>query len=92
MLLLPETVTIAQARDVLRMLAQSQPRDGRDGSALTIDASALRRFDSSALAVLLETARLARAWGRRFVVHQPPPDLVRLADLYGVKDLLFDAA
>jgi phospholipid transport system transporter-binding protein len=86
MLVLPETVTVVEARDVLQMLAQTVRRDG-DG-ALTVDASSLKEFDTAAVAVLLECARLAKAWGKRFEVRGAPAKLVELASLYGVDQLL----
>ncbi len=90
MLLLPATVTLAEARDTLRMLAQALPRE--PDSEVTLDASGLERFDTSALAVLLECRRLAQAGGRCFTVQQVPAKLAALAALYGVDTLLFDAA
>ena len=89
MLLLPPTVTIAEARDTLRMLAQVLPRVS-DGE-VTLDASGLTRFDTSALAVLLECRRLAQASGRSFAVRRVPGKLSALAALYGVDALLFAA-
>jgi phospholipid transport system transporter-binding protein len=86
MLVLPETVTVAEARDVLQMLIQTVRRDR--GDALTIDASALKEFDTAAVAVLLECLRQAKAWGMRFVVKGAPAKLVELAALYGVAELL----
>jgi phospholipid transport system transporter-binding protein len=56
------------------------------------DASALRRFDSSALAVLLECRREALALGKAFAVSQLHPRLRDLAGLYGVSELLPAAA
>jgi phospholipid transport system transporter-binding protein len=88
-LLLPSTVTLAEARDALRMLAQAVPRQPRD--ELTIDAAQLRRFDTSALAVLLECRRIAQADGRAFAVRNVPRQLTALAALYGVGGLLFEA-
>jgi phospholipid transport system transporter-binding protein len=87
MLVLPDTVTLAEARDTLRMLAQAAPRQG--AAELTIDAAQLRRFDTSALAVLLECRRIAQADGRAFAVRNAPPKLEALAALYGVDALLF---
>lgn len=89
MLLLPETVTLAEARDTLRMLAQAVPRE--PDAELTLDATGLKRFDTSALAVLLECRRLAQAGGRGFAVRNVPPKLEALATLYGVDGLLFAA-
>jgi phospholipid transport system transporter-binding protein len=86
MLLLPETLTAREAPDVLRLLKLSLERE--NGDQLLVDASPLLRFDSSALAVLLECRRLAQAWGKRFELMRPPPALARLARLYGIEDLL----
>ncbi|MEP6826005.1 MAG: STAS domain-containing protein, partial [Ramlibacter sp.] len=52
------------------------------------DASALTRFDSSALAVLLECRREALARGKSFSVSGLPARLRDLANLYGVAELL----
>ena len=90
MLLLPATVTIAEARDTLRMLAQAVPQE--PDAEVTVDASGLTRFDTSALAVLLECRRLAQSGGRGFAVRQVPPKLAALAALYGVDVLLFAAS
>jgi phospholipid transport system transporter-binding protein len=86
MLVLPDTVTVREARDVMRMLEQNVQRDGH--GAVTVDASALRDFDTAALAVLLECSRQARSWGKALVVHGAPPKLGELAALYGVDKLL----
>ena len=72
--MLPATVTIAEARDTLRMLAQTVPSE--PDAEVTIDASGLERCDTSALAVLLECRRLAQAGGRAFAVRGVPPKLV----------------
>lgn len=86
MLPLPETVTLREARDTLRMLSQALQREGTE--SLTLDASPLREFDSAMLAVLLECRRLAAAFGKTFSVHGAPPKLTGLARLYGVAELL----
>ena len=90
MLILPHTVTIHEARDTQRMLAQALQQGARasDGEPVTVDASSLQRFDSAALAVLLECQRLAQGWGKGFAVRQAPPKLVELARLYGIDGLL----
>ena len=90
MLLLPATITSADAQDALRMLGQALKREPAAGAV--IDASALRQFDSAALALLLECQRLAQASGRAFAVRGVPPKLSQLARLYGVEDLLLPAA
>ena len=90
MLLLPTTITSADAQDALRMLAQALKRE--PAATAVIDASGLQQFDSAALALLLECQRLAQASGRAFAVRGVPPKLGQLARLYGVEALLFPAA
>ena len=86
-LLLPATITLGEAVTTLQMLAQALPRNGT-GNTLVVDASGLQRFDSSALAVLLECRRLGQSVGKQFQVRGAPAQLVRLAKLYGVDSLL----
>jgi len=86
-LLLPATLTAREARNTLRMLRQALEKEGGD-SAVVVDAGPLERFDSSALAVLLEVDRLAQAWGREFAIRSAPAKLAALAKLYGVDALL----
>ena len=90
MLLLPATLTAREARDTLRMLKQALEKE-RGESAVVVDAGPLQRFDSSALAVLLEIDRLAQAWGREFAIRSAPAKLAALAKLYGVDALLLKA-
>jgi len=90
MLLLPATVTLAEASDTLRMLAQAVP--GEPDAEVALDAAALERFDTSVLAVMLECRRLAQSGGRSFAVRRVPPKLAALAALYGVDALLFEPA
>lgn len=52
------------------------------------DASALRQFDSSALALLLQCRRQAQAAGKGFSVRSAPQRLSELAVLYGVAELI----
>jgi phospholipid transport system transporter-binding protein len=88
-LVLPAELTHAQASACCRMLAQAlRSEPGREAVA---DASALRAFDSSALAVLLECRREALALGKTFAVSQLPSRLRELATLYGVAGLLPEA-
>jgi phospholipid transport system transporter-binding protein len=88
-LVLPAELTHAQASACCRMLAQAlRSEPGREAVA---DASALRAFDSSALAVLLECRREALALGKTFAVSQLPARLRELATLYGVAELLPEA-
>ena len=86
MLVLPSELTHDQATPSLRMLLQglrSQPE-----TSVVVDASALVKFDSSALAVLLECRRESMAMGRSFAVRNLPARLNALAGLYGVSGLL----
>jgi phospholipid transport system transporter-binding protein len=89
-LVLPAALTHSQATACCRMLAQALRSD--PGKEAVADASGLREFDSSALAVLLECRREALALGKTFLVHQLHPRLRALATLYGVADLLPEAA
>jgi phospholipid transport system transporter-binding protein len=72
------------------MLAQALRSE--PGKLAVADASALLHFDSSALAVLLECRREALALGKSFAVTQLHPRLRALAALYGVGELLPEAA
>jgi len=90
MLVLPEVLTLREAGTTLNMLAQAMRAD--DAATLTIDASALRSFDTAAVAVLLECRRLAQAWHKGFDVRGAPPKLGELVRLYGVESLLAFAA
>ena len=86
MLVLPAELTHGQATACCRMLAQALRQDGN--SAVVAEASALTRFDSSALAVLLECRREALTLGKTFSVSRLPVRLRDLAALYGVAELL----
>ena len=55
---------------------------------MVADASDLVRFDSSALAVLLNCRREAQVAGKTFSVRALPPKLRALASMYGVAELL----
>lgn len=84
-MILPATATL----DETAALARALPAEIAAGSGLlTVDASALTTFDSSAIALLLQARRLAQAAGRGFAVHGAPPKLAELATLYGVVELL----
>ncbi len=90
MLVLPTELTHEQAPACARMLAQALRAEA--DTAVVADASALARFDSSALAVLLECRREALALGKSFSVAHLPARLRALAGLYGVAQLLPSAA
>jgi phospholipid transport system transporter-binding protein len=85
-LVLPAELTHEHAAACCRMLAQGMRSQA--GIAVVADAGALRRFDSSALAVLLECRREALALGKTFSVTRVPARLHQLALLYGVAELL----
>ena len=89
MLTLPATVTQHEVADVLRLLEQAAAQ-GRAGDAVVVDGSALTRFDSSAIALLLACRRQLRP-GQRLVLQAMPQKLIELAGLYGVEGLLFAA-
>ena len=86
MFVLPSELTHLQARACLQMLAQGLRH--HKGSAVVVDARALQRFDSSALAVLLEFRRECLATGKYFSIHNLSPKLGDLATLYGIAELL----
>jgi phospholipid transport system transporter-binding protein len=87
MLSLPATLTLREASQTLReLLAELQRAPA--AAALQLDASALKKFDSSALGVLLECRRHAQASGRTLQLQGAPQALLELAQLYGVQSLL----
>ncbi len=86
MLTFPAELTNVQATALLQRLGEQLTAE--TGAALTVDASAMERFDSSALAVLLQLRRQALALGKTFAVKGLPPRLRELAGLYGVAELL----
>lgn len=90
MLVLPSELTHKQATACLRMLVQGLP--SQTGPAVVVDAVSLQRFDSSALAVLLEFRRASIARGKGFEIRNLSSRLVDLAGLYGVAELLSPVA
>ncbi len=58
------------------------------GSTVVLDATPLTRFDSAALAVLLEVQRQATTLGKQLSIHGLPARLSDLAALYGIAELL----
>jgi phospholipid transport system transporter-binding protein len=87
---LPAAVTLVQAQELLAQLATAVATASAAGGdkTLLIDAAEVVDFDSSALALLLEAQREARASGLACRLLQPPPKLMELARLYGVEALL----
>jgi phospholipid transport system transporter-binding protein len=90
LLVLPGTLTLREAMVALRMFEQTLKSD--DAATLIVDASALRAFDSAAVAVLLECRRMARSWNKGFEIQGAPAKLTDLVLLYGVDSLLAFAA
>jgi phospholipid transport system transporter-binding protein len=88
LLVLPAEITHAQAAGCLHMLLTAMRAENRAAITFVVDAAPLARFDSSALAVLLECRRAVLQTGRRFAVRGMPARLAELARLYGVTELL----
>jgi phospholipid transport system transporter-binding protein len=86
MLVLPAQLTQEHAAACCRLLSQGMRSENR--TEAVADASSLVHFDSSALAVLLESRREALSLGKSFAVRGMPVRLRELADLYGVSELL----
>ncbi len=90
MLVLPAELTHAQARACLGLLRKTAAAE--PGAQVLVDATALTRFDSSALAVLLALRRACQRQGKTLAVRGLAPRLRTLAGLYGVGGLLAEAA
>ena len=86
MLVLPQALTYDKSRNAMRTLLQAL-RDQNEPEVL-VDATALARFDSSALAVLLACRRECLKLGKGFAIRGLSPRLTDLATLYGVQGLL----
>jgi phospholipid transport system transporter-binding protein len=86
----PAELTNLQATALLQQLGGQFAAE--TGAELVVDASAMERFDSSALAVLLQLRRDALTQGKTFSVKGLPQRLRELAGLYGVADLLTAAS
>ena len=86
MISLPVELTQAQAA---RCLITMQEILSSDTATVTVvDGAALARFDSSALAVLLELRRQCKSAGKQFAVAHLPEQLMKLAGLYGIGEFL----
>ena len=85
-LALPVELTHRQAAGMLAQLQQALAV--QQANPCVLDASALRQFDSAALAVLLECRRTLLAQGRSLQLQGLPEALGRMAALYGVDQLL----
>lgn len=85
-LALPATLTMDEASATLARLQKALAGSG--SSAALLDASALTELDTAALAVLLECKRACAARGQTLGLTAAPDKLVKLAQLYGVAELL----
>lgn len=83
---LPATLTQTEVPALLESLCAA----ARRGEAL--DASGVERFDSAALALILQARAAASAAKQSWNLRNAPQPLQQLARLYGVSDLLFAAA
>jgi phospholipid transport system transporter-binding protein len=86
MLVLPAELLQTTASQALLTLAPAL--ESASEAQVTVDASALTRFDSTALAVCLELRRTAARAGKSLVWQAMPARLLDLARLYGIADLL----
>ena len=86
MLRLPAELTHKQAKACLAQLVSGLKTE--TASPVVVDGTALGRFDSSALAVLLELRRTCQRGGMALVCQGLPQHLSDLATLYGVEGLL----
>lgn len=86
MLTLPAELTHSQAKACLGELVAGLGAEA--ASPVVVNATALVRFDSSALAVLLELRRVCLRAGKTLVVQGLPIHLSDLATLYGIEGLL----
>lgn len=86
MLVLPPQLTHEQAVACLDLLMPAVAAE--QGMRVVVDASELKQFDSSALAVLLGLRRACLRARKSFAVRGLTPHLRELAGLYGVDELL----
>ena len=85
-------MTHVQAKALAKTFEMALLAETANREPVVVDAGSLSRFDSSALAVLLACRRQAQVLGRAFYVRDLPPRLRQLAGLYGVAELIPDAA
>jgi phospholipid transport system transporter-binding protein len=85
---LPALVTQTQAQSVADSLVASLMAELAKDGQTTLDASALAKFDSSALAVILACRRAVLAKGAKLSVTGLPERAQALAKVYGLSDLL----
>ena len=85
---LPAVLMQAQAKAVTDELTSLLGACVSEGGAAVLDASALARFDSSALAVILACRRAVLARGAQLRITGLPERAQALAKVYGLSDLL----
>ena len=84
-LTLPESLTQSNALSALVTLSAGLKNAP---SPVQLNASMLRRFDSVALACLLEICRQVNSQGKSLSIHGLPQGLKDLAQLYGLAEIL----
>jgi phospholipid transport system transporter-binding protein len=80
---------VLDAGTVTSLLHQSAAAFG-DSTAVAVDFSGVTEGDSAGLALLLEWLRLARKAGRRLQYEEVPEQIVALARISEVEDLLLE--
>ncbi|WP_238946133.1 STAS domain-containing protein [Vandammella animalimorsus] len=86
---LPTRLTRDEVTQWVRSIQPQLQAARSAGHAVLLDASALRQFDSSALAALLALRREILAQGMQFAgVAGMSATLQSLADVYGIEELL----
>ena len=73
-------------RDATRLLGEGAA--ALDGTETVFDLAAVESVDSSAIAVIFGWLRQAREQGKTIRIARPPAELLSLAEVYGVSDLL----
>lgn len=84
-LTLPESLTHSNVSAAMANLCAAV---SSTHSPVVISASGLNRFDSSALACLLELRRQAQRQGKLLSIQNLPRRFLDLAQLYGVAEIL----
>ena len=87
-----DTLRAAAACALLAWAGWLHAAEGVTAQQVLVDASAVKVFDSSALAVLLACRRAALEAGKQLVVEGLPKGLKSMAVLYGVDGLLIPPA
>jgi phospholipid transport system transporter-binding protein len=80
-------LTLDTAREVATALFNSNLHPAK-GERLVVDLARVEAVDSSAVSVLLQWSRLARAHDVNLAFINLPPNLLSLANLYGVSEML----